>query len=87
MTGPLTLTVELTADQLDAIAERVAALLTTQPVAPAEWLNTKDAAKHLACTPGRLYDLVALGHLKPRRDGRRLLFRRSDLDTYAEGPK
>ena len=82
--APLTLTVELTPDQFDAIAQRVAELLTPQTAPPAEWLNTTGSARHLACTRGRLYDLVQLGLLEPRRDGRRLLFRRSDLDAYLE---
>jgi excisionase family DNA binding protein len=38
----------------------------------------------LACSRGHLYDLVQLGKLKPRRDGRRLLFRRGDLAAYLE---
>ena len=47
-------------------------------------LSTDDAARHLACSRDRLYDLVQLGKLKPRRDGRRLLFKLTDLDTYLE---
>src|SRR5579862_842466 len=81
----LTLTIELTREQLEAIAERVAELLTRQPVAAPEWLNTTEAAQHLACKPARIHDLVQLGHLEPRRDGRRLLFRRRDLDGYLDG--
>jgi excisionase family DNA binding protein len=48
------------------------------------WLSTEDAARHLACSRDRLYDLVQLGKLKPRRDGRRLLFKLADLDAYLE---
>jgi excisionase family DNA binding protein len=81
---PLTLTVELTEDQLDAVADRVAALLADRqpPQQSGGWLNAAEAAAHLACSRERLYDLVQLGKLARTRDGRRLLFRRSDLDQY-----
>lgn len=49
------------------------------------WLNAKQAADYLACPTSRIHDLVQLKELTPRRDGRRLLFRRADLDTYLEG--
>jgi hypothetical protein len=85
MTG-LPLTLELTDSQLDAIAERVAERLRpAQAEHSTPWLDTKGAAAHLACTPARIHDLVALQKLTPRRDGRRLLFARRDLDDYLEG--
>jgi len=84
---PLAFTIELSGEQLDAIAERVAGLLADSQPTPAEWLNANDAAQHLACSRDRLYDLVQLGKLEPRRDGRRLLFRRSDLDAYIEAAR
>jgi excisionase family DNA binding protein len=48
------------------------------------WLNAEQAAEHLACSRGRIYDLVQLGKLTPRRDGRRVLFQREDLDGCLE---
>jgi hypothetical protein len=36
----------------------------------------------LAASPDRIHDLVQLGKLNPRRDGRRLLFRREALYAY-----
>jgi excisionase family DNA binding protein len=50
----------------------------------AGWLDTAGAAKHLSCPRSRIHDLVGLGKLNPSRDGRRLLFRSSDLDRYLE---
>jgi excisionase family DNA binding protein len=40
-----------------------------------------------ACDAARtgIYDLIALGKLHPRRDGRRVLLHRNDLDAYIEG--
>jgi excisionase family DNA binding protein len=81
-----TLTLELTGEQLDALAELVAARLGERAApAPPTWLGARGAAAHLVCSVGRIHDLVALGKLTPRRDGRRLLFRRDDLDAYLEG--
>jgi excisionase family DNA binding protein len=82
----LVLAVELTADQIDVIAERVALMLADRASSSMPtWLGTVAAATYLCCSPGRIHDLVALGKLTPRRDGRRLLFRRNDLDAYLEG--
>jgi len=78
---------ELNDDALDALAEalfpRLAAKLGAHE-GSTPWLSTEDAARHLACSRDRLYDLVQLGKLKPRRDGRRLLFKLADLDAYLE---
>jgi excisionase family DNA binding protein len=81
MTG-LPLTIELTPAQLEAIAERVDALLADRQ-APADdrYLNAEQAAAYLACSTGRIYDLIQLQKLTPLRDGRRVLFRRVDLDA------
>lgn len=77
---------ELDDDALDALAEALAPRLAAHLAATEAdgWLNTEEAASYLACPRGRIHDLVQLGKLEPRRDGRRLLFRRSDLDAYLE---
>lgn len=76
---------ELDDDALDALAEALLPRLAAR-LGPAQgsspWLSAEDAARHLACSRGRLYDLVQLGKLQPRRDGRRLLFKLADLDAY-----
>jgi hypothetical protein len=81
--APFSLLVTFTDEQMEEIARR-AALLVAVPEA-SSWLDTRGAADHIAATPARVHDLVALGKLTPRRDGRRLLFRREDLDVYVEG--
>lgn len=78
---------ELDDEALDRLATLLAPHLASRlekdaPATP--WLNAEEAARYLACERGRLYDLVQLGKLEPCRDGRRLLFRRSDLDAYVE---
>jgi excisionase family DNA binding protein len=79
------LVVTLTDRQLAEIAERAAALLATRDGASSPWLNVPEAAERLRCSKDRIYDLIALGKLNPRRDGRRVLLHRDDLDAYIEG--
>jgi excisionase family DNA binding protein len=80
------LTIRLTDEQLAQIAEQAAALVPAVPSAVASpWLNVADAADWLRCGKDRIYDLIALGKLHPRRDGRRVLLHRDDLDAYIEG--
>lgn len=79
---------ELDDAALDVLAERLAPRLATHLQTggtPGPWFDTAGAADYLATTRGRLYDLVQLGKLSPRRDGRRLLFRRDELDDYLAG--
>lgn len=79
---PIQLVVELPPEAYDAIAARVAALMAPANEAPEPWVDTAEAARHLACSPGRIHDLKAKGAIPFRKDGSRLLFRRSDLDAY-----
>lgn len=78
------LTIRLTDEQIDQIAARAAERVpAATPVSP--WLNVAEAAERLRCRKDRIYDLIALGRLHPRRDGRRVLLRRDDLDAYLDG--
>jgi excisionase family DNA binding protein len=79
------LTVRLTEEQLAEIAERAAALIPAGTPIVSPWLNVVEAAERLRCRKDRIYDLIALGKLHPRRDGRRVLLHRDDLDSYVEG--
>lgn len=80
------LTVRLTDEQLAEIAQRAAALVLTNTVAAiSPWLNVAEAAERLRCSKDRIYDLIALGKLQPRRGGRRVLLHRDELDAYVEG--
>ena len=73
------------AELLEAIATRAAELVEDRVAeAPEPWLDVQEAADYLRCKPQRIYDLVSQGRLMNRKDGRRLLFRRSDLDAYLE---
>lgn len=81
----LELKVTLSEEQLARIAERAAALAPDRQPPRSPWLNVVEAAEHLRCRKDRIYDLIALGRLQPRRDGRRVLLHRDDLDRYLEG--
>lgn len=79
------LTITLTPEQLAEIADRVAQLLSRRETSSHDgYLDAVGAAEYLATSKDRVYDLVQLGKLEPHRDGRRLLFRRADLDAYIE---
>jgi excisionase family DNA binding protein len=79
------LSIDLPDEVLEAIAQRAAAILAErQGPAASPWLSTEQAATYIAAKPDRIHDLVALEKLAPRRDGRRLLFKREDLDNYLE---
>ena len=77
--------IELPAELLEQIAERAAqVVIERQAVNVSPWLNAEQAAEHIAAPVSRIHDLVQLRKLTPRRDGRRLLFRRDELDAYLE---
>jgi len=88
VTAPLAL--QLPDDLLDEIAARVLARLAEQTTGPSPWLDVDGAARHLGYADNlprgrrRIYDLVSRRELEPRRDGKRLLFRPTDLDRYLE---
>jgi excisionase family DNA binding protein len=52
--------------------------------APEPWVGVAQAAEHLGCKPQRIYNLVADRAIPFRKDGSRLLFRRSELDAWLE---
>jgi excisionase family DNA binding protein len=79
------LEIELSEEQVDEIADRVARLLSAQRLPDDDgYLSSDAAAEFLGCPRSRIHDLVALRRLSPLRDGRRLRFRRSDLRAYLE---
>lgn len=50
------------------------------------WMNADQAATYIGgASRERIYDLAREGQIPVHRDGRRLLFRQSDLDAYVTG--
>jgi len=81
--GPLALGVSpgLIEHLADLVAARVADAI---PDRPEPYLDVDAAAEYLAAPRSRIYDLVERGAVPVHRDGRRLLFRASELDAYLE---
>lgn len=46
------------------------------------WLTAKEAAEYLRCPLSRVRKLTMTGDLPVHRDGRRVLYRREELDGY-----
>ena len=68
---------------IETIARRAAVLVSEEAGrAPEPFVGVKEAARHLACEPHRIYDLVQRRAIPSYKEGSRLLFRRSELDAW-----
>lgn len=79
--------VELPDELVDEIVRRVRDSLIAEADAPEPWIGVEQAAEHLSCRRQRIYDLVgqrAANGFPVRKDGSRLLFKRSQLDRWVE---
>jgi len=65
---------------IEAIAARVAALLSSDAAPP--WLNTEGAAAYMACPVSRIRKLTMTGDLPSYKEGGRRLYRRDELDRF-----
>lgn len=77
---PLFLSPELVEHFISEIVARVVAEMPAPNDDP--YLSVEDAAAYLACEPKRIYELKKAGKIPCYPDGRRLLFRRCDLDEW-----
>jgi excisionase family DNA binding protein len=73
------LTLTLPDDALLALAERLAELIQAAPRSE-EWIDVDQAAAHLGCNRNRIYYLVSGKRIPHHKEGRRVMFRRSELD-------
>jgi excisionase family DNA binding protein len=71
---------ELRADPV-ALAE-LRALVAVEPGRDSPWLSAPEAAEYLGCPLSRIRKLTMTGELPCHRDGRRVLYRRDELDAY-----
>jgi excisionase family DNA binding protein len=67
---------------IEAVAERVAELLAEHAGRSDPWLNVEQAAEHIGAPKSRLYALVSARRIPFAKDGSRVLFKRSELDTW-----
>jgi excisionase family DNA binding protein len=73
-------------EALNHLAQRLTPHLG-RPDATQGWVDVDGAARHLACNRRRVYDLVSRREsngFPVHRDGRRLLFRPSELDEWLQ---
>ena len=85
MNPETTLPLGVPVEVLDVIAERVADHLAERIAPPPEpYVDVDQAAAYLSAPKSRVYELVSAGRLAHYREGRRLLFRREDLDAAVE---
>jgi excisionase family DNA binding protein len=80
--APLSLSVVLPPDQFDALAQRVAALISDGR--DDGFLDVPGAAEYLSTTSRAIYHLVERDRLPHHRIGSRLLFDRGDLRRWVE---
>lgn len=87
MTGPLTIAIELTPDQLEVIAERVAEIVAErhQPPSAPDLLTVAEAAELMRCERKRVYRLLSDGRLPRVRDGGRVLVERAEVERHLRG--
>jgi len=79
------LSIDLPAELLDLIADRVLERLADQTAPePAGYLDVTGAAAFLACPVSRIYALVSANRIPHSRDGSRLLFDRGELRQYVQ---
>ena len=80
------LQLELSGDFLEALAQRVAAIVAAQLEAPSSprWLTADRAAEYLSVPVKRIYNLTSRGEIPHRKQDGRLLFRRDELDAWLD---
>ena len=82
----ITLTVQLTDDQLADIAENVAQILKRDTSSkPEPWLTVEQAAQHLAMSTSQVYQLTHKRHTTQfpvHKNGSRSYFKATELDAW-----
>ena len=82
------LTLDVSEELLDAVAERIAELVFGRLERPeaSPWMDLPAAASYLGFSRDRLYKLTAAGTIPCRRQpgGQRLIFHRDELDRWLE---
>jgi excisionase family DNA binding protein len=73
----------LPAEALEAVAQRVTALVLAE-LAPlrSPYMTVPEAAAYMRCSRQRVDDLLSQGRLTRRKDGARTLVERAEVDAY-----
>ncbi len=80
--GTTGLSLEVSPELLEAIAQRTAEILRETSEQEDRWMRLDEGADYLRCPSGRLYEFTRRNAIPYSRYGRRLLFRRSELDQW-----
>jgi excisionase family DNA binding protein len=69
---------------VDVLAQRVAAIVVAEvgESGRSPWVDAVEAAEHLRCPVSRIRKLTMTGELPSHHEGRRVLYRRNELDDY-----
>ena len=73
---------QFTDAELDALADLLAERVQARLGAGSPWLRAPEAAAYLACPESRIRKLTMTGELPSHQDGRRVLYRRDELDAF-----
>jgi excisionase family DNA binding protein len=72
----------VTDDELDRLADLLTERVLARIGSESPWLDAEGAARHMACPLSRVRRLTMTGDLPVHRDGRRVLYRREQLDAF-----
>jgi excisionase family DNA binding protein len=69
---------------VDVLAQRVAAIVVARvgESGRSPWLDAEEAADYLRCPVSRIRKRTMTGELPSHHEGRRVLYRRNELDDY-----
>jgi excisionase family DNA binding protein len=73
--------VNFTEGDLDRLADLLVTRVATR-IAGSPWLSADEAADHLRCPVSRIRKLTMTRELPAHHDGRRVLYRREELDAF-----
>jgi excisionase family DNA binding protein len=68
--------------ELEQLADQLTGRVAARIGSGSPWLTAAAAARYLACPESRIRKLTMTGELPCHRDGRRVLYRRDELDAY-----
>jgi excisionase family DNA binding protein len=73
---------QFTEAELDALADLLAERVRARLGPANPWLGAPEAAAYLGCSLSRVRKLTMTGELPCHHDGRRVLYRREELDGF-----
>jgi excisionase family DNA binding protein len=78
----VSLSINLDDQALDALADALAERVAVRLGSGSPWLTAAETAEYLRCPVSRVRKLTSTAEIPCHRDGRRVLYRREDLDQF-----